>query len=174
VPFAVLLPSDLGPTIASKNLLGDGREISDKQYNSLGKIAYLSTDKLWVIGNIPELSPLREIYYNDFETPAPLSIYANTATDDDDVDIPTTIEEWIQEQAKESALSDKHPENETSNLDGLLIKKDPHFSTLIIAPTSLREPLTRQHHAQLHRLSHVKVHSSLSRHYTWPGMRSDL
>ena len=174
VPFAVLLPSDLGPTIASKNLLGDGREISDKQYNSLGKIAYLSTDKLWVIGNIPELSPLREIYYNDFETPAPLSIYANTATDDDDVDIPTTIEEWIQEQEKESALSDQYPENETSNLDGLLIKKDPHFSTLIIVPTSLREPLTRQHHAQLHHLSHVKVHSSLSRHYTWPGMRSDI
>jgi hypothetical protein len=68
VPFAVLLPSDLGPTIASKNLLGDGREISEKQYNSLGKIAYLPTGKFWVIGNIPELPPLREIYYNDFET----------------------------------------------------------------------------------------------------------
>ncbi len=43
-----------------------------------------------------------------------------------------------------------------------------------MVPTALREPLTRQHHADLHHLAHAKVHTSLARHYFWPSMRADI
>jgi hypothetical protein len=43
-----------------------------------------------------------------------------------------------------------------------------------VVSTTLREPLTRQHHADLHHLAHAKVHTSLARHYFWPSMRADI
>jgi len=64
VPFAVLLPADLAPTLIDPELLGDKtRRVSAEIYNQLGKVMYLATDKLWVIGNIPELSAHRDIFF---------------------------------------------------------------------------------------------------------------
>jgi len=51
IPFAILMPSDLAPQICNQDL---------------------STDLVWVLGNIEELSAMAEIHENEITTPAPL------------------------------------------------------------------------------------------------------
>ena len=165
VPFAVLLPADLGPNITDPDLFQkDGRHVTDTVYNKLGKLMYLATDKLWVIGNIPELSDHRDIFFEEILTPAPLT--CNATAVDDDPDIPSTLEDWRAAQRVDADLLAPYKDGSTLLQDGLHLFADPDFPTLIIVPHHLREPLARQHHAQLH--------TSLARHYHWPSMRRDI
>ncbi len=60
-----------------------------------------------------------------------------------------------------------------ASCNGLHVYRDPDFPLRILVPPALREPLTRQHHADLHHLAHAKVHTSLARHYYWPSMQSE-
>ena len=99
VPFAAFLPSDLAPTILHRDM-AKGVSISNSQWNAPGKMVYLATDKVWILGNIPETTALRHVYHLEITTTAPLSSYASNVTvnDSDDVDIPCTLEEWQQAQ----------------------------------------------------------------------------
>ena len=89
VSFAAFLPSDLAPAILQKDMI---KGVS--QWNSLGKMVYLATDKVWILGNITETTTLRHVYHLEI-TAAPLSSHASnvTANDSGDVEIPCTLEE---------------------------------------------------------------------------------
>jgi hypothetical protein len=58
--------------------------------------------------------------------------------------------------------------------NGLTIYKEPDFPSRILVPPSLRDALIRQHHHDLQHVSHPKVLTSLSRHYFWPHMKTDV
>jgi hypothetical protein len=58
--------------------------------------------------------------------------------------------------------------------DGLTVYKDADFPSRILVPPYLRTQLIRQHHADLQHVSHTKVLTSLSRHYFWPAMKTDV
>ena len=77
-----------------------GVSVSNDQWNALGKMVYLATDKVWILGNIDEVTTLRQVYHLEIATAAPLSVYASNvaATASDDVDLPHTLEEWHQAQ----------------------------------------------------------------------------
>jgi hypothetical protein len=58
--------------------------------------------------------------------------------------------------------------------NGLTVYKDADCPSRILVPPSLRTQLIRQHHADLQHVSHTKVLTSLSRHYFWPAMKTDV
>ena len=174
VPFAIFMPSDIAPTIMQPDMV-KGTTITNEEWNDLGKLVYLATDKVWLIGNVEETQELRQVFHLEISTAAPLSCYSTSANAQvqDEIEIPSTLEEWKDAQ-QDLDLSQEYSPDQISNLDGLLILSTEDFPSLIVVPPHLREPLTRQHHAQLHHLSHAKVYTSLSRHYTWPSMRADV
>ena len=140
VPFAAFLPSDLAPTILQKDMI-KGVKVSSSEWNALGKMVYLSTGKVWILGSISETEKIRHVYHLEITTDAPLASYASSVatTDSDDVDIPSTLEEW--QQAQEGTdFSNEYSPDQLTNLDALLVLPTDDFPSLIVVPPPLREP----------------------------------
>ena len=88
--------------------------------------------------------------------------------------LPTTIAEWRNAQHDDPTFLADIPSTSLVLCDGLSLYKDHDFPSLILVPPTLREPLVRQHHADLQHVSHPKVLTSLARHYHWPTMKTDV
>ncbi len=108
-PFAVLLPSNLAPRIADPNQF-DGQPDLNAAYQTAGKMMFLDSDHLWLVGNIPPLHQFSRIYSQVLQRPAstlkschysrptphPTTIHPN---------LPSTLEDW------------KHAQDNDLNLD---------------------------------------------------------
>ncbi len=170
IPFAVLLPSDLAPHIAAHNQFEDQPDLRDA-YKSAGKIMFLDSEQIWIIGNVPTLQHFHHIYSHVLQRPAPLlEIFANTLHPN----LPTTIIDWKNAQDNEPEFFTTLDPDSLAHCNGLTIYKDADFPSRIIVPPSLRTQLIRQHHADLQHVSHTKILTSLSRHYFWPAMKTDV
>jgi hypothetical protein len=79
IPFAVLLPSDLAPRVADADQF-DGQPDLHETYKSAGKIMFLDSDQLWIVGNIPDLHHFHRIQHSQvLLRPAPLlEVFSNT------------------------------------------------------------------------------------------------
>ncbi len=165
IPFAVLLPSDLAPRIADNNQFEEQPDLRTS-YKDEGKIMFLDSDHVWIVGNIPALHQFHRIHSQVLHRPAPLlEIFNNTLHPN----LPTNLVDWKHAQDNEPAfLTTLDPDTLTT------VYKDAHFPSRILVPPTLRDQLTRQHHADLQHVSHPKVLTSLSRHYFWPNMKSDV
>jgi hypothetical protein len=170
VPFAVLLPAELAPRIADDGHFPDQPDLT-APYKSGGKIMFLDSDQLWFIGNIPELQQYAKIYSQVLLRPSPLLEHFATARN---AQLPTTIAEWRNAQHDDPTFLADIPSTSLVLCDGLSLYKDHDFPSLILVPPTLREPLVRQHHADLQHVSHPKVLTSLARHYHWPTMKTDV
>jgi hypothetical protein len=170
IPFAVLLPSDLAPRIADHNQSEEQPDLRSP-YNDAGKIMFLDSDHIWIVGNIPALHQFHRIHSQVLHCPAPLlEIYNNTLHPN----LPTNLVDWKHAQDNEPDFLAKLDPATLANCNGLTVYKDAHFPSRILVPPTLRDQLTRQHHADLQHVSHPKVLTSLSRHYFWPNMKSDV
>ena len=94
-PFAILLPTDLAPQVKDPNLW-QGTEFDiqadQKQYSALGKIVYLDTDLMWLIGNIPELEGSAEVFNDELSSPAPLmELHASSCESEPPTDTPGAL-----------------------------------------------------------------------------------
>jgi transposase InsO family protein len=91
-----------------------------------------------------------------------------------DATLPTTIAAWKTAQAADPAFLADIPPDSLLLCDDLSLHRDLDFPSRILVPPTLREALTRQHHADLQHVSHPKVLTSLARHYFWPTMKNDV
>ncbi len=90
IPFAVLLPSDLAPHITANNQFDDQPDLRDS-YKSTGKIMFLDSDQIWIIGIIPTFQHFHHIYSHVLQRPAPLlETFANSMHPN----LPTTMTDW--------------------------------------------------------------------------------
>ncbi len=88
--------------------------------------------------------------------------------------LPSTLEDWKHAQDNDPAFLQTLDPDLLANCNGLTIYKDADFNSRILVPPSLRDQLIRQHHHDLQHVSHPKVFTSLSRHYFWPKMKTDV
>ncbi len=168
IPFAVLLPSDLAPRIADNNQF---EEQPRSPYTNAGKIMFLDSDHIWIVGNIPALHQFHRIHSQVLHRPAPLlEIFNNTLHPN----LPTNFVDWKHAQDNEPDFLTTLDPDTLATCNGLTVYKDAHFPSHILVPPTLRDQLTRQHHTDLQHVSHPKVLTSLSRHYFWPNMKSDV
>jgi hypothetical protein len=170
IPFAVLLPSDLAPRIADPNQF-DGQPDLHAVYQTAGKIMFLDSDHLWFVGNIPPLHQFSRIYSQVLQRPAPLLETSPTTIHPN---LPSTLEDWKHAQDNDPAFLKTLDPDSIATCNGLTIYKDADFPSRILVPPSLRDQLIRQHHHDLQHVSHPKVLTSLSRHYFWPKMKTDV
>jgi transposase InsO family protein len=169
IPFAILVPSDLAPRIAQPNQFESQPDLAEP-YTTAGKIMFLDSDHLWIMGNIPSLQSFSKIYSQVLTRPSPLLELFGTTLHPN---LPSTLMDWKHAQDNEPEfLQTLNPES-LAKCNGLTIFKDPTFPSRILVPPSLREALIRQHHADLQHVSHTKVHTSLARYYFWPSLRAD-
>ncbi len=61
IPFALLLPSDLALRIADANQFPEQPDLQ-LHYKQAGKIMFLDSDHLWILGNMPSLSDFSKIF----------------------------------------------------------------------------------------------------------------
>jgi hypothetical protein len=170
IPFALLLPSDLAPRIADDDQF-EGQPCLRNLYQHGGKIMFLDSDFLWFIGNVPDLADFSQIFSQVLDRSPPLlSSFASSR----DPTLPSSLQDWKAAQLADPACLDSLDPDSLASCNGLHVYRDPDFPSRILVPSALREPLTRQHHADLHHLAHAKVHTSLARHYFWPSMKADI
>jgi hypothetical protein len=170
IPFAVLLPSDLAPRVADSNQFDDQPDLRDAYHNT-GKIMFLDSDHLWIVGNVPDLLQYHRIYSQILQAPAPLlATFSNSIH----LNLPTTIADWKHAQDTDNTFFTTLDPDSLATCNGLTIYKDPDFPSRIVVPPSLRDALIRQHHHDLQHVSHPKVLTSLARHYFWPQMKTDV
>ena len=170
VPFALLLPAELTPRIADDGHFDDQPPLL-QPYAHGGKIMFLDSDQVWFIGNIPLLHHFSKIYAQVLTRPAPLLEHFASQRNPS---LPSTLDEWKHAQTSDPDFLSEIPSDSILLCDGLSLNKCPDFPSRILVPPSLREPLTRQHHADLNHVSHPKVLTSLARHYHWPSMKADV
>jgi hypothetical protein len=169
IPFALLLPADLAPRIAAANQFDDQPDLR-AAYQNGGKIMFLDSDFLWFIGNIPSLSSFSKFFSHVLDRASPLleAFASRNHT------LPASLTEWKAAQiADPDCLASIDPDH-LASCNGLHVFRDTDFPSRIIVPSDLREPLTRQHHADLLHVSHPKVLTSLARHYWWPTIKTDV
>ena len=170
IPFAALLPSDLAPRTTDDRQFEDQPDLRDA-YKNAGKIMYLDSDQLWIIGNIPTLHNFHHIYSQVLHRPAPLlEIFSNTLHPN----LPTTMTDWKNAQDNEPDFFKTMDPASLALCNGLTVYKDDDFPSRIVVPPSLRTHLIRQHHTDLQHVSHSKVLTSLARYYYWPTMKMDV
>jgi hypothetical protein len=100
IPFAVLLPSDLAPRVPDADHF-EGQPDLHEPYKSAGKIMFLDSDQLWIVGNIPDLHHFHRIHSQVLLRPAPLlEVFSNTLHPN----LPSTIEDWKNAQDTEPAF----------------------------------------------------------------------
>ena len=170
VPFALLLPAELAPRIADDGHFPDQPPLI-QPYAHGGKIMFLDSDQVWFIGNIPAMHQFSKIYAQVLQRPAPLLEHFASQRNPA---LPSTLDEWKHAQTTDADFLSEIPPDSILLCDGLSLHKCPDFPSRILVPPSLREPLTRQHHADLNHVSHPKVLTSLARHYHWPAMKADV
>jgi hypothetical protein len=103
------------------------------------------------------------------DRPAPLlEIFGNTLHPN----LPSSLAEWKHAQDTEPDFLQALDPDSLALCNGLTVFKDSTFPSRILVPPSLRDPLIRQHHADLQHVSHPKVFTSLTRHYFWPSLRA--
>jgi hypothetical protein len=170
IPFAVLLPSDLAPRVAAPDQFDEQPDLH-AAYKAAGKIMFLDSDHLWLVGNIPPLHQFSRIYSQVLQRPAPLLETSPTIIHPN---LPSTLEDWKHAQDNDPAFLQTLDPALLANCNGLTIYKDADFPSRILVPPSLRDQLIRQHHHDLQHVSHPKVLTSLSRHYFWPKMKTDV
>jgi transposase InsO family protein len=132
---------------------------------------FLDSDQVWFIGNIPLLHHFSKIYAQVLTRPAPLLEHFASQRNPS---LPSTLDEWKHAQTSDPDFLSEIPSDSILLCDGLSLHKCPDFPSRILVPPSLREPLTRQHHADLNHVSHPKILTSLARHYHWPSMKADV
>jgi hypothetical protein len=120
---------------------------------------------------MPSLHEFSKIFSHVVDRPSPLLCQYHTALP---THVPTTLDEWRQAQQNEPDFLTLLVPNSLALCNGLTLFKDADFPARILVPPSLREPLTRQHHADLQHVSHPKVFTSLARYYFWPAMKADV
>jgi hypothetical protein len=177
IPFAILLPSDLAPRIAAANQFPDQPDIQSA-YKHAGKIMFLDSDYLWFIGNMPSLDDFSKIYSAVLDRPSPLlAHYASvlpTPVPTMPTPVPTTLDEWRQAQQLDPDFLTSIDPASLATCNGLTVFKSPDFPSRILVPPSLRDALITRHHHDLQHVSHPKVLTSLTRHFFWPGMKTDV
>jgi hypothetical protein len=130
---------------------------------------FLDSDFLWFIGNVPDLADFSQIFSQVLDRSPPLlSSFASSC----DPTLPSSLQDWKAAQLADPACLDSLDPDSLASCNGLHVYRDSDFPSRILVPSALREPLTRQHHADLHHLAHAKVHTSLARHYFWPSMKA--
>ncbi len=147
IPFAVLLPSDLAPRIADSNQFQEQPDLR-AAYQDTGKVIFLDSDQIWIVGNIPDLHRFHQIHAQVLHRPAPLlEVFSNTLHPN----LPSTILEWKHAQ-------DTHPDflqtldpDSLATCNGLSVYKDKDFPSRVLVPPPLRDQLIRQHHYDLQR-----------------------
>jgi hypothetical protein len=170
IPFAVLLPSDLAPRIADAHQFDDQPDLDDL-FKQTGKIMFLDSDQIWIVGNIAQLHHFHRIHAQVLQRPAPLlEIFNNTIHPN----LPTTLLDWKHAQNTEPDFFKTLDPDSIAHCNGLTVYKDVDFPSRIIVPPSLRDQLIRQHHSDLQHVSHPKVLTSLARYYFWPAMKTDV
>jgi transposase InsO family protein len=169
IPFALLVPSDLAPRIPQPHQFDSQPDLA-KPYATAGKIMFLDSDHLWIMGNIPSLQSFSKIYSQVLDRPSPLLELFGTTLHPN---LPSTLMEWKHAQDTEPEFLQNIDPDSLAKCNGLTIFKDATFPSRILVPPSLRDALIRQHHADLQHVSHNKVFTSLARHYFWPSLRSD-
>ena len=132
---------------------------------------FLDSDQVWFIGNIPTLHQFSKIYAQVLQRPAPLLEHFASQRNPS---LPNTLAEWKHAQTSDPDFLADIPPDSLLLCDGLSLYKGPDFPSRILVPPHLREPLVRQHHADLQHMSHPKVLTSLARHYHWPAMKADV
>jgi hypothetical protein len=131
---------------------------------------FLDSDHLWLIGNISSLHDFSKIYSHVLDRSAPLlEVFGSTLPSN----LPSSLAEWKHAQDTEPDFLQALDPASLALCNGLTVFKDPDFPSRILVPPSLRDPLIRQHHADLQHVSHPKVSTSLARYYFWPSLRAD-
>ncbi len=106
IPFAVLVPNNLlAATFSDRIYPGADSTILKALFQAAGKLQMLITQMTWVIGNVPAYKAI-EMFTQTLRTAAPITgTLAPASTLDEeqtfDEPIPTTVEEWIQEQGRD-------------------------------------------------------------------------
>jgi hypothetical protein len=107
--FAILVPNDLlVESFAAKIFPGADSEDLQARFQAAGKVQILVTQMTWVIGNVPEYKSI-EMFAQSLRTLAPLTGISgeipNTSSIVEDTfneSIPTSVDEWIEEQMKDT------------------------------------------------------------------------
>jgi hypothetical protein len=71
IPFAILLTSDLAPRIADARQFDDQPDLQSL-YAKTGKIMFLDSDHLLILGSMPSLQDFSKIYQQVLDRPSPL------------------------------------------------------------------------------------------------------
>jgi hypothetical protein len=172
VPFAVLVPNDLLQAAFSERIYpGANAPALRQKFLAAGKLQILATQMPWVFGNIEQCHSL-EMFTQSLTTAAPITGELDASTFDEPV--PTTVEEWVQEQNK-----DLHFLDQFSGLDGIACRQGLYLyapddvAPRILVPPLTRTPLIRFTHQRMFHLGHAKVAERLLRSYFWPSLRKD-
>jgi transposase InsO family protein len=194
IPFAILIPIDLADRSYSRNIFPEAPvKILEQRFKATGKIALLSSQMMWILGNIPTCTHL-EIFVAKLVTPAPitgLTCYMNALAEPvaDDLTavsessesstfmdlVPKTVEEWIDAQEHAPNFPDIAP----TLLPSVAIRGGLHLyapdcaAPLIIVPAANREPLVRFTHRIMFHLGSAKVIERLRQSYYWCTLSKD-
>jgi hypothetical protein len=171
IPFGILISVDLLDQAYSVDLYPDSPYLLIRErFQLAGKLTILATQMTWVIGNIPNCSPV-ETFSSTLTTDVPLP-GSSTLTFEENV--PETIEDWIEFQENDPSFAEFSSNLENSaNRNGLHILALPNRPPLILVPHIAREPLIRATHVKMFHLGSDKVASALKKQYFWPTLQSD-
>jgi hypothetical protein len=179
IPFAVLVPNDLlSETFSDRIYPGADPIILKALFQAACKLQMLITQMTWVFGNVPAYKAI-EMFSQGLRTaapitgaPAPVSTFHEEQTFDDPV--PTTVEEWIQEQSKDpNFLASLGSIESVACRNGLYLHAPDNCSPRIFVPPNVREPLIRATHSRMFHLGYTKVTERLLKSYYWPSLRRD-
>ncbi len=111
--------SDLAPRVADAKQFEDQPDLQDT-YQQTGKIIFLDSDQIWIIGNIPDLHLFHRIYSQVLLRPAPLlTTFANTLHPN----LPTTLDEWKHAQQNAPEFRQTMDPESLASINGLTIFK---------------------------------------------------
>jgi hypothetical protein len=175
IRFAILLPVDLLEQTYAPRLYPDApHEEIRRRFRVAGKITLLSAQMTWVVGNIPDCTPI-ETFSNAIVTAAPSPGSSSTVAAETFADaVPQTVEDWIHAQHNDptfAAFVASIPDSAVR--DGLYVHAPDDRPARILVPDSLRQPLIRLTHRNMYHLGAAKVSSALRKMYFWPSLTSD-
>ncbi len=176
MPFAVLVPNDLLQAAFSDRIYpGANVDELKSKFLAAGKLQILSTQMTWVFGNIGKCHAI-EMFPQVLATAAPITGDPAPPLDSSTFDepVPTTVEEWIDEQTKDPQfLAQLASLDSIACRQGLYLYAPDDIAPRILVPMASREPLIRFTHQRMFHLGHAKVAERLLRSYFWPSLRKD-
>ena len=172
VPFAILVPVDLAALAYEPAIFSEAPhdEIKTK-FAAAGKLTMLASQMLWVIGNVPNCTPV-EVFASSLSTPVPIPGIPDNETFSEPV--PRTVEGWIEAQQADPefpALVAKI--TDAAVRDGLHILAPNGKVPKILIPAAIQEPLVRLVHHRMHHLGSAKIAAELRRTFFWPTLKPD-